>query len=350
VPWILALLLAGCSRPGSDAAPPAASATAPQASTDPPAPGASADPTPIAPTVEVLAAPHVHAPAEAQRSVLRRPEDLPGIGAQAEALRAHFDGGAPWPLEAQVVPIAGERRAALLYGGPRDRNPILFFLDAKDSLLWSRERPLAGTRQIFTEMALMPGPRGEVALAWCDIPTQIVGLRRWSPEGIPLADFEIASVDVCEALSALHWPGHGFLAVASQNGAARAQLLDEAGKRAWGPSALELPWKARPSAPVSIAVDTEVSVMLFQVGDLPKEGAGVAPDRVLAMRYDTLGTTLWAHPIDLGPAASAQVGAAAPRIAATTVEPGSVRVSLGSGRGQLRATVTSVGSVLVVPR
>jgi hypothetical protein len=350
-PWLLALLVAGCSRPDRDPAPPAAStgAAASQVSSEGPLPSAPADPIPAAPSAEAVLPPHLHAPAEARRSVLRRLEDVPAVAAQEGALRSHFDAGVPWPLEAQAVPMAGDRRATLFYGGPRDRSPILIVVDAKDKLLWSRDRPLAGTRQIVTEMALMPGPRGEVALAWCDIPTQIVGLRRWSPEGVPLADFEVASVDVCEALSALYWPGRGFLAVASLNGAARAQLLDENGRRAWGPTALELPWKARPSAPVSIAVDTDVSVMLFQVGDLAREGGGAAPDRVLAMRYDTLGTALWARPIDLGPAPAAEAGAA-PRIAATTAEPGSVRVSLGSGRAQLRATVTSVGSILMVPK
>jgi hypothetical protein len=346
--WLFALILAGCARPGGDPAPSPASAsvTAPSASSDVP----SAAPTAAAPTAEGVVPEHLHPPAEAQRSVLHRPEDAPAIAAHVETLRARVDAGVVWPLEVQTARLAGDRRAALLYGAPRERSPILLVLDAKDGLLWGRDRPLAGTRQIVTEMAVMPGPRGEVALAWCDIPTQIVALRRWSPEGIPLADFEIASVDVCEALSALYWPGRGFLVVASQHGAARAQLLDEAGLRAWGSTAIELPWKARPSAPVSIAVDTDVSVMLFQVGDLVREGGGAALDRVLAMRYDTLGTALWAHPLDLGPAPSAEVGASSPRISTARTEPGSVRVSLGSGRAQLRATVTSTGSILMVPK
>jgi hypothetical protein len=349
--WLLVLLLAGCARPGNDPAP-AASASAPAAApqTSAEVPAASADPLPAVQTAEGVVPEHLHPPAEAQRSVLHRPEDAPAIAAHVATLRARLDAGVAWPLEVQTTRLAGDRRAALVYGDPRDRSPVLLVLDAKDGLLWGRDRPLAGTRQIVTEMAVMPGPRGEVALAWCDIPTQIVALRRWSPEGIPLADFELASVDVCEALSAIYWPGRGFLAVASQHGAARAQLLDEAGKRAWGASAIELPWKARPSAPVSIAVDTDVSVMLFQVGDLAREGGGAAPDRVLAMRYDTLGTALWARPIDLGPAPSSEVGAASPRIAAARAEPGSVRVSLGSGRAQVRATVTSVGSILMVPK
>jgi hypothetical protein len=357
--WVLAFLLAGCTRPGGDPAPapsagPSASAatTSPEAPADPAPASSSAAEAPLpSPSSAPSAAPsRLLAPAEAQRALLRRPEDAPALAAQLEAVRAHFDAGSPWPLETQTVPLAGGRRATLVYGDPRARNPFLMVLDGKGALLWSKERPLAGTRMIVTEMALMPGPRGETALAWCDIPTQVVALRRWSADGVPLADFEVTPVDVCEALSALHWPGRGFLVAASQHGAARVQLLDEAGLRAWGRTPVELPWTARPSAPVSIAVDTDVSVMFFQVGDLAREGGGAAPDRVLAMRYDSLGTALWPHPLDLGPAPAADVGASAPRIAAAVAEPGSVRVSLGSGRGQIRATVTSTGSILTAPR
>jgi hypothetical protein len=155
---------------------------------------------------------------------------------------------------------------------------------------------------------------------------------------VVLADFEVLEVDVCEALSALYWPGRGWLAVASQHGAARAQLLDELGKRAWGPKGNELPWTARPSSPASIAIDSDASAMVFQVGDL-KRGEGVAPDRALAMRFDTLGTALWERPLDLGPAPAGQPI----RIAATRVEPGNVRVGFGA-RGVV--LVTSAGGIV----
>jgi hypothetical protein len=275
------------------------------------------------------------APAEARRFEVRRASDDRAIAPHEATLRAHFGGQIPSPLFAQITPTGGDRRALLAYGEPRQRNPILLGLGDKGELLWTKERPLAGTRQVVTEMVVAPGPLGEVTLLWCDIPTQVVGLRKWGADGTVLADFEVVEVDVCEALSALYWPGRGWVAVASQHGAARAQLLDEHGKRAWGPRGGELPWSARPSSPVSIAVDSDMSVMLFQVGD----PAGGAFDRVLAMRYDLLGTALWERPLDLGPA-----GRSPARLVVTRVEPGKVRVAIG--QAPPIAVVTSAGMIL----
>ena len=188
-------------------------------------------------------------------------------------LRAHFGGVLPSPLELETARLSGDRSAFLACDEPRRRNPFLLVTSASGELLWTKEHPLAGTRQVVTEMAVTPGPHGEVALLWCDIPTQVVGLRRWAEDGVVLADFAVVEVDLCEALSGLYWPGHGWVAVASQHGAARVQLLDESGRRAWGPKGGELPWTARPSSPAAIAVDTDDSVMLFQVGDL-RRGEG----------------------------------------------------------------------------
>jgi len=159
-----------------------------------------------------------------------------------------------------------------------------------------------------------------------------VALRKWSWESVVLADFAVAEVDLCEALSALFWPGRGFLVAASAHGAARVQLLDEQGRRAFGPTGAELPWKARPSAPVALAVD-DTSAMVFQVGDLER------PDRLLAMRFDTLGIQLWPRALDLGAAA----GAPSDRPLAVVRAPGEVRVSVARGP---TAVVTSAGSIL----
>jgi hypothetical protein len=339
----LAFLLAACARPvvdRSDGAP-APSATASgvapaeddagrDALTPPSVDGESA--------VEVAGLPPP--PVEARRTQLRSLDQERALAPQEALLRAHFGGTLPSPLELQTAALLGDRRAYLAAGEPRRRNPFLLVTGARGELLWTKEHPLAGTRQVVTEMVVAAGPHGEVALLWCDIPTQVVGLRKWGADGTVLADFQVLEVDVCEALSALYWPGRGWVAVASQHGAARAQLLDEVGKRSWGPRGLELPWAARPSSPVSIAVDTDVSLILFQTGDRAhKDEAGAGPERVLAMRYDTLGTTLWDGALDLGPAPAGT----AVRVAATRVDSGKVRVSLGA-RGNV--TVTAAGSIL----
>ena len=279
------------------------------------------------------------APAEARRLTLARLAEDRVLAAHEAVIRDHFGGTVPAPIEVQIAPLGGDRRAVLLYGPPRQRSPLLLVLDARGALLWTKEKPLAGTRQVVTEMAVTPGPKGEVALLWCDIPTQLVALRKWAWDGTVLADFEVAEVDVCEALSAIYWETRGWIAVASQHGAAKVQLLDERGKRAFGPRGIELPWSARPSAPAAIAVDSETSAMIFQVGDFARTGGAALPDRVLAMRYDTLGTALWERAIDLG---AAPLGTSGDRIQTTLRSPGEVRVSLGK---KLVVNITSAGSI-----
>jgi hypothetical protein len=338
----LVLLLTACTRSSAVERDAGSSLPAPSAdpSTELVAPSA-VEPDPPAPVAS--AAPVFGLPppaAEARRSSLRRLDEERALVPQEGILRAHFGGALPSPLELQTATLSGDRRAFLACDEPRRRNPLLLVTSASGDLFWTKERPLAGTRQVVTELAVAPGPHGEVALLWCDIPTQVVGLRRWAADGVVLADFAVLEVDLCEALAGLYWPGRGWVAVASQHGAARAQLLDEGGKRAWGPKGSELPWTARPSSPASIAVDSDVSVILLQVGDLRRGEGGAAPNRVLAMRYDTLGTALWEQPLDLG---AAPAGAVAARIAAVSVAPGKVRVSLGA---KMAATVTSAGGIL----
>jgi hypothetical protein len=314
---------------GSDAPPPEEPGLAPPPWLDALAPSAASSTLP---------------PAEAKRASLRRLEDDRALAPHRAVVEGHFGGSLPSPLELQTTALPGDRRGYLVYGEARRRNPLLLVSGPPDGregrreILWTKERPLAGTRQVVTEMALAPGPEGEVALMWCDIPTQIVALRKWSAAGVVLADFQVIEVDVCEAISGLYWPARGWVAVASQHGRARAQLLDERGRRAFGPSGVELPWTARPSSPVSIAVDSEASMILVQVGDLLR-GEDLRPDRVLAMRYDTLGTALWERPLDLG----AWNGRGSARVAASPVAPGKVLVTLGP---RTTATVTSAGAIL----
>jgi hypothetical protein len=328
--------LAACDHPAAEGElGPRASAVTSAAPAPPPETAFAEVPPPAlsaAPSEPETTATSSLAPVEAKRVTLRSLAEERALAPQQAAIAQHFGGAIPSPLELQITELGGARRAFLAYGEARARNPMILAFDDKRELLWTKERPLAGTRQVVTEMVLAPGPRGEVALMWCDIPTQVVGLRKWSTDGTVLADFEVLEVDLCEALSGLYWPGRGWIAAASQHGAARVQLLDEAGKRAWGPRGNELPWSARPSAPASIAIDSDVSLIVFQVGDRP----GGALNRVLAMRYDTLGTALWDKPLDLGPAP------ASPRLAVTRVEPGKVKIALGAGT----AIVTSLGMIL----
>jgi hypothetical protein len=348
-PALLLAVLAGCARPPADGAPPdAGNAVSPaptgsEAPLGPRAPG-EAPTDPPAPEAAEIAGQPLEA-VEPRRAIVARIADDRTLAAHEAALRAHFGDALPVPLAAQIAPLAGDRRAVLVYGPPPSPQPIVLVLDAKGEVLWTKDRALAGTRQLATDLVIAPGPNGGVAMLWYDTPTRIAALRRWGARGEVVGDFELAEIDEgCDALSGLYWPGRGWVVAASRLGAARAQLLDENGRRAWGPGGNELPWVSRASAPVSIAVDADTSVMFFQVGDVRREGGKVAADRVLGARFDVLGTATWARPIDLGPAPPG-----GGRIAAARVDIGKVRVTAGSGTAQIAANVSSVGSILAGP-
>jgi hypothetical protein len=337
---LLSALLASCSK-GGTAAPPAASSSPAASQSAAPAETRPLDPTePAVSTAAPSAANLPLPPREAARRAVKRLQDDRALAPQAAVVTAHF-GELPSPLEVQSVALPGDRQALLAYSGKPPAKPLLWVANAEGEILWSKERPLAGTRQIVTEMVLAPGPNGEVTLLWCDIPTQIVGLRKWAADSVVLADFQVLEVDLCESLAGLYWPGRGWIAVASQHGAARAQLLEERGARAWGAKGVELPWTARPSSPVAVVIDSETSAILLQVGDRPKAGS-IVPDRVLAMRYDPAGGQVWDAPIDLGPAASTASGA---RIEASVVSPGKVQVTVG-GHPIQRVVLTSAGNIV----
>jgi hypothetical protein len=349
---LLSVVPAACSRKGGEAAlgdaGPIASAAAPP---EPPASAAEARPDLLDPPDESPPARDAETPrrpleaAEPRRTTLRRLEDDRTLRPHGELLRAHFGGSIPAPIEIQVTPVGGERRAILVTGGAVDRRPFLFVLDAEDRVVWTKERPLAGIAPGVREIVVLPGPDGQVAISWFDVPTKLVALRVWDATGGILADFQLFSIESGDTLSALYWPGRGFLVVAAEaRGAARAQLLDESGRLAWGQGGKALPWVSRAGAPVAIAVDTESSVVLVQVGDAVKAPAG-DPGHALAGRYDARGAALWDRPIDLGPVTPQAGGHAALRPSVTRASDGVVRVSIPSGGSRRALEINAVGVV-----
>src|SRR5205814_95114 len=102
-------------------------------------------------------------------------------------------------------------------------------------------------------------------------------------------------------LSALYWPGRGWVVAAAQpSGAARLQLLDESGRLGWGLGSRGLPWVSRAGAPVTLVLDTDQTVTAIQLGDAREGLARLGPDHVWAARYDPAGTALWERPLDAG--------------------------------------------------
>jgi hypothetical protein len=226
----------------------------------------------------------------------------------------------------------------LVFGEPPS-TPLVLVTDASGARLeWSKDRPLAGTRGGSTEIALVAGPHGEVGLAWYDAPTHVVALRRWHADGGVLGDFELLDVDACNALSAIYWPGRGWVAVAAQPGFALAQRLDEQGTLAWGREGRNVAAGVRAGGAVSLALDLDVSLMLLQLGHAGGPPARGDAPHLLATRLDGAGERLWQAPLDLG---EAPPRADRERVVLERARPGLVRVTLGG----LDAEIGSTGHV-----
>jgi hypothetical protein len=334
---------AGCRHPedhGHDTAPlDSASVATPIPSAPAPAPqperAAAPDPGPIED-------PGPPVPAEeARRSVLRRMADDRALSPHEAVLRDHFGNPISFPLDVQSAPLSGGGRALLFQRGGKDHNPFILVHDAAGQPLWIKERPLAGIVPGVTEMVLVAAAKGDVVLSWYDAPTKIVAARHWDAHGSILVDFPLLHAGACAALAGIHWPRQGFVVAASTAGAARVQLLSDAGTLAFGgEEGLELPWTSRADAPVSIAVDGSKGVTFFQVGHAGAGQPGAPPDHLLAARFDARGKALWDRSLVVGPVP----GAVTDRVVLTMGNEGNVVIS------RLGVMVTPAGSVVTVAR
>ena len=277
--------------------------------------------------------------AEAPRNRITKLDDEPALRANADVIRAHFGGTLPAVMRLQSATTGDRTRALLLAADGDDPKPIVLMVDDKGALRWQRDRPVAGIVPNVTQIAIASRPAGGVVLFLYDEPTHVVAARVWDSEGYPFADFQLFSIERCDALSAIRWPGHGFIAVASRPGGARAQYLRENGVVAWGEHGAPVGTAWRAAAPASIVIDTDDSWMLVQ--HAPARGAPIAlsPDHALAFRYDSRATARWDAPTDLG--AVVHVEKTNDRIALERVRLGVVRATIDTHEIE----VTSDGTV-----
>jgi hypothetical protein len=270
-------------------------------------------------------------PIEARRLRARQLADIPVLDAKAKMLLEKHFAGAAGPFDVQTAELTAAGRLVILVvesgKTTNDARPITLVVDDAGSVLWSKERPVAGIMQPVGPIAIAPAPSGRVAIAACDPPTSAVALRLWDDDGSPFADFQaLSGVESCDALSLLYWPGQGWLIVSARPGVTRARLIKESGAPAWG-DGLDLGVRSRPDAIASpsVAADTDDSFVLVQIVQ-PTTAPG-SPYHALAFRYDTRGAPIWKEAIDLGELPPPQPGE---RVALVPLKPG-VRVTLPSG-------------------
>ncbi len=264
----MALLAASCGDPKSTnaeapSATPSASAapSAAPTSTASASATATAEPPPSA-TLPPDAVDTTAAPAEAQRKTLRAVADDPAFYANRNFFAEKYGGARlPLPLSLQAVPLPGGRRALLVTGqGAALEKPLIVVVEADHSIAWSKDRPLAGTRELARELTLTRGSRGEVLLFWYDEPTKVLAAREWTHDGGIFADYTVLSSEGCDSVAVLHWPPQGWVVALVDSAGLHCQLLSEQGKRMWPEDGVEVPLgvdggpSARPAGRPTIAV------------------------------------------------------------------------------------------------
>jgi hypothetical protein len=265
----------------------------------------------------------------ARRARLTKLDDEPGLAKNADVIRAHFGGTLPALMDLQAVPLATGKQALLLSNAKAEElNPIAFLVDASGAALWTKERPLAGITPPARPFAMAPRPDGGLALFLYDEPTKLVAARMSAADGAPYAELMLYELPRCDAISAAWWRGRGWIVVTSFPGGARAQLLSEEGRAAWGPHGVAAGDAWRAPAPATIVIDPETSSWV-----LVQHATRGRTDHVEALRYDSDGNRIGTA-LDLG--LVPRVARATERIDASPLRPGVVRVDIAGRQTEMR--------------
>jgi hypothetical protein len=276
-----------------------------------------------------------------------RIEAVRGLASASDALLvkhktqidAHFAKAPAFPLAFQVVPVDGGKAAVLLEATLGEPRPLIWLLDAHGEILWSKDHPNGGASPGSSELVITPGPEGHVCVAWCNGSTSSIAFRRWAEDGGSFADYDALRVDDCDALSVLYWPAHGWVLGVASASAATLELLDLNGERRWGHDGLSLPWTWSSAAPVSFALDTSDSLMMFRLG---QSGGTGTPQYVFASRWSPDGRPMWPGPLSLK-RLSAPVSVPRTRVILRPASEGGIRASV-----QTPAALGNTGPGVVV--
>jgi hypothetical protein len=311
---VFAILCFGCRKPSPESAPSASAGTVAVLTTS--AAGRGAAMTLV----------------DALGLVDLRVEAVRGLASQSDALlvrhearvHAQFGTAPAFPLSFQAVAVDGAKVAVLLQATRGEARPLVWLLDSHGEVVWSKTHPNGGVNPGASELALAPGPDGHVCVGWCNGSTSSIAFRRWADDGGSFADYDALHVDECDALSVLYWPRRGWVLGVAASSGATLELLDENGERKWGSDGVSLPWTWNGTAPVSFALDTLDSLMMFRLG---RTGGAGSSEYVFASRWSPDGRPMWPGPLSLK------------KLGAKVSDPRS-RVELRPGtEGAIRATV-----------
>jgi hypothetical protein len=284
---------------------------------------APADAAPTAAPHEDLVPPAMYV--GARRARLTALDNEPALAKNADAIRAHFDGGLPAAMDLQAIPLGGSKQALLLSASATEANPIALLAGADGSALWIKQHPLGGITPPARPFAMAPRPDNGIVLFVYDEPTKLVAARMWDEDGNAYAELIVFELPRCDALSAAWWPGHGWIVVASFPGGARAQLLGEESRSEWDPKGISVGEAWRGAAPATLVIDPATSTWI-----LVQHATRGGVDHVVALRYGADGARIGNRATDLG---AVKVVRTLDRVNASLARPGVAAVEVGGVGG-----------------
>lgn len=284
---------------------------------------------------------NAHAPAGAAVwSRVARFADDPVLAKQLAVLLPHFgvDGGAKG-FEVQRIDLVGARQATLVTEVD-GRNPMVLVTEG-DSLLWTKDRPVAGIVPPVEHVTIAAHAALGVALFAWDPPTKVVIGRVWADDSNAFGDFEMLHVDACDDVVAGYVPEQGIYVVAATPSGPMLQVMNENNVLQRGRNGTILGAPFRAPAPLSLVVGDDGSMILARWANATAKTS----DLLEITRYQK-GKATWPAPVTIE---VPRAGSPVDRIAMKRSGDG-VRVELAHGAVASRAVAVSVDATAAVTR
>lgn len=276
---------------------------------------------------------------EAERRLVKKAADDPFLRPYSARIDQRFKTDRA-PLNLQRATLFGGG-TALLVKQDSEPFPLLLVEDRDRTALWDRDKPTAAMIPPVRDPVIVGRSKGGVALFAYDVPAKVLAGRLLDPDGTPFADLTVIHTDDCQWLSAAHWPKRGMVVTCARLGGSRLQIVRDDNTIALAPEGVAVGGAFRSAAPMSIAFDSDSTMMLTQYAT--KDGK----DHAMVFRYDAEGAPAWTEPRDLG-----EVPKLDPpweRIATSSGGEGAVRITLPKGvvgnEATHEITVDSAGAV-----
>jgi hypothetical protein len=215
-------------------------------------------------------------PGEATRTRLASLDKDPLLRPQLARLKAHFGDAVAGAFEEQKTDLASGRTAVMVSRSD-ESDPIVLVLD-RDSLLFAKERPVAGITPPVLHPAIAPAPERGVAVFAYVASMHIVAARMWADDANPYADIDVFRPEACDALAVAYQAGVGWIVACSSPTGTRVERLREDLTAAWTKEGI-LVGNAGPVGRPKLGFESP------RVWTLEQVAKAIGGDRKLTFRY-----------------------------------------------------------------